>query len=75
MEVFKGALGTVGSYELDIVAGQLLAKVGVKESVFSADLVVGLDAAAVLDLIAAKIPGTFDDALLGAAKAALLAAK
>lgn len=76
MDLLDGKIGSVGAYELDLVAGKLVVKVNVAapEGVGSVALVLELDGCAVLDVVAKAIPGTIDDALIGVAKAALKAA-
>lgn len=75
MEIVEGKLGAVGDYDLEVVGGKVIMKLGVKHGALAAALSVELDAVALMDVLAAAIPGTIDDAVLGVIKAALLAAK
>lgn len=72
-DLVDGTLGGFGSYDLEFKGGKLSFKLGVAKSGASASLLVEVEADAVLDLIAAKVPGQIDDALLGLLKAALKA--
>jgi len=71
-EVVNEQLGKVGHVGVSISGGKIVAEVDAGLPVGSAKIVLELDACAVLDAIAAAIPGTIDDAIIGVAKAALL---
>lgn len=76
-ELANGKVGEVASYDLKLENGDLIAtgSASVKVEgieVGSASIVLKIEGAAVLDVIAKAIPGTLDDAILGIAKAALL---
>lgn len=73
MDVVEGKLGDVGAYDVKFVDAKLVAEldVNVEKGVLTAGLVVKLDGSAVLDALAAAIPGQIDDVLLGVLKKAL----
>lgn len=71
-ELVEGNLGTVGKYDVKFEGGKLVAELSAEAGPLEAGVVVKLDAGKVLDALAAAIPGTFDDAVIGVAKAALL---
>lgn len=71
MDLVEGKLGTVGDYELAVSSGKLVVTINVKHGVIASGLSLELDALAVLDVLAAAIPGTIDDAIINVAKAAL----
>jgi hypothetical protein len=71
-ELASGQIGSVGKYEVAFKGGKLVAEIDASEGPLEEGLVLKLDAGKVLDALAKAIPGTLDDALLGAAKAALL---
>lgn len=77
MDIVESKLGTVGEVELDLVGGKLVFKLGAKEpsGLVEGQVLLTADCAQVLKLIASKIPGTIDDAIIGVAVAALEAAK
>jgi hypothetical protein len=70
-QIVEGNIGTVGSYDVDLKDGVLIVEVSAEVPVGQAGLVVKLDACKVLDVIAAKIPGSVADAIFGVIKAAL----
>lgn len=72
-DILDGKLGEIGAYDLEFKGGKLLFKVSAAHSGFSASMEAAMDADAVLDLLAKKIPGQIDDALLNLMKAALKA--
>ena len=63
--------------ELDLASGKLVARGGAKDDleIVKADLTLQLDLVKVLKLVAEKIPGTIDDAIIGVVVAAVEAAK
>lgn len=77
MDIVEAKLGTVGEAQLDLVGGKLLVSVDAKEpgGLVEGKLTVGCDLVAVLKLVAQKIPGTIDDAIIGVVVAAVEAAK
>lgn len=72
-DILDGKIGEVGAYDLEFKSGKLSFKVGVSVKGATASVAVELEADALLDAIAAKIPGQIDDAVLGLLKAALKA--
>lgn len=76
-DLVEGNIGAVGSYDLKFESGKLSfdVNVGWGPAGVSAKLGVSLDGGAICDALAAAIPGTVDDALLGVLKAALQAVK
>jgi hypothetical protein len=71
-DMVNGNLGSVGKYDVSFKDGSLVAEMDASAGPLSMGVVVKLDAAKVLDALAAAIPGTLDDAVIGVAKAALL---
>lgn len=71
-ELAQGNVGSVGKYDLEFKEGCLVADVKVELGVGQATMSIKLDAGHVLDALAKAIPGTWDDAIIGVAKAALL---
>lgn len=74
MELVKGKIGEVGAYDVKFESGNLVVDVGATLPVVGASLVVKIDSGALCDLIAAKIPGQLDDAVLKLIKAGLAGA-
>lgn len=74
-DILDGKIGAVGGYDLEFKGGKLtfVVDVAAPGGLVEGKLGVGVDAGAVLDAIAKAIPGTIDDAIIGVAKAALLA--
>lgn len=70
-EIAEVKLGEVGKFDVEFKEGKLVLSLDAGVAYGSAGLVVKVDAAAVLDALAAKIPGTVDDAIIGVIKAAL----
>lgn len=73
-EIVQGPLGSVGKYDVSFSGGKLVATVSAAEGPAGINVSLVLDAGQVLDAIAKAIPGTFDDAIISVAKAALLGA-
>lgn len=71
-EIAQGQVGSVGKYDVEFKDGKLVAEIDAAAGPLEAGLLVKLDAGKVLDALAKAIPGTFDDAIIGVAKAALL---
>lgn len=71
VEITKGALGSEGSYALSVQDGKLMLTVSHAHASGSVSIIVQEDAGYFLDKLAALIPGTFDDVLIGLAKDAL----
>ena len=73
-DIIEGNLGSVGKYDVEFKEGKLVAMMDADavDGMITAGLVLKLDAGKVMDALSKAIPGTFDDALLGVAKAALL---
>lgn len=71
-ELVQGNIGTVGKYDFSFKEGKFVVEVDATGGPLEGGLVLKLDAGKVLDAIAKAIPGTFDDAIIGVAKAALL---
>ena len=70
-DIVDGKLGTVGAYDVEFKSGKLCFSISANVPVGEAVVMLKLDAAAILDVIAKAIPGTIDDVVLGVAKAAL----
>ena len=71
-ELVHGKLGEAGDYDLTLTKeGNLCVVLKAAVGPMKAGVTLELDSAEVLDVIAKAIPGTLDDAILGAAKAAL----
>ncbi|NTU74268.1 hypothetical protein HGB07_09105 [Candidatus Roizmanbacteria bacterium] len=66
MDVVTGNIGNVGSYDVDLKGGCLVAKVSAKDpsGIVGGDLSVSISAKIIGNLIKAKIPGTVDDAII-----------
>ncbi len=71
-DIVDGAVGSVGSYELDLKDGNLVVAFKANLGPFKVGMTLELDSADVIDAIAKAIPGPADDVLLGVLKAALL---
>lgn len=71
-ELLQGNLGSVGKYDVAFKEGGLVAEVKADMGPANASVMIKLDAAKVIDALAAAIPGTVDDAVFGLIKAALL---
>jgi hypothetical protein len=72
-QLAEGKIGEVGQYDLDFTAeGNLRIQVSASHGLGSAGIVLELKGEAVLDALAAAIPGKVDDAVIGLMKAALL---
>ncbi len=72
-DIVDGKLGEVGAYDLEFKGGKLVAKISAGKAGISGGAFIEIDAEIVLDALAAAIPGTIDDAVLGLVKAALKA--
>ncbi len=72
-DIAQGGLGSVGKYDVAFKGGQLVLECDAAAVVGSVGVVVKVDAAKVLDALAAAIPGSIDDAVFSVIKAALLA--
>ena len=72
-EILDKKLGSVGSFELDLVDGNLEFKLNADVTGVSASILLKIDSGELLDKLAAVIPGQFDDAVIGMLKAALKA--
>lgn len=71
-DIVDGKIGAVGSYDFEFKGGALVFEVKA-EKIGKASLKVELPAAALIDALAAAIPGKIDDAVFGLIKAALVA--
>lgn len=72
-EVLQGPIGPETKYNVKIEGGKVVAEITYAGALLGAELTVSLDALAVLDAIAAKIPGHFDDLAIEGAKLLLKA--
>ena len=70
-DLAKGALGSVGDYDLAFQGGKLVGKVDLNLPALSGTLNLSLDAGKVLDALAKAVPGSMDDVLIALLKKAL----
>lgn len=73
MELVDQAVGTEGKLDVDVVGGMLVVTGKHVHASGEVSLVMKEDVGYFLDKLAAKIPGTVDDAIIGVIKAALKA--
>lgn len=73
MELVDQAIGAEGKLELDVVGGQLIVTAKHVHASGEISIQAKEDVGYFLDKLAAKIPGTVDDAIIGVIKAALKA--
>jgi hypothetical protein len=73
MDIKDGAIGSEGSYDIDLEAGDLVFKVAHGSKGVSAGVEVRIKADYFLDKLAEKIPGEVDDAIFAVLKGALKA--
>lgn len=73
-DIVEGSIGQIGSYDVEFKGGKLIAVVMAEKAELgiSAGVKVEIKAEAVIDALAAAIPGSIDDAIFGVLKAALL---
>lgn len=55
MEIVKGAIGTVGSYDLEFTTGKLVVSFAATESFFGATMTLNIDSSLLVKAIEAKI--------------------
>lgn len=72
-DLVAGTLGPETKYDLDLVAGKLVATANFAGAQMSAGLNVSLDVIALLEILKAKIPGSVDDTIIGIVEAFLKA--
>lgn len=72
MDVAQGQVGPEAAYDVKVEDGKLVIVAKYDGVETDAELMVKVDAAAFIDKLAALIPGSIDDAVLGVIKAALL---
>jgi len=72
MDVVQGQVGPEAAYDVKVEGGKLIIVAKYDGAETDAELMVKVDAAAFIDKLAALIPGSIDDAVLGVIKAALL---
>lgn len=76
-DILDGAIGSVGSYDLEFKGGFLVAKAGVHAMVagnvveIAADLSIKIGSDAIIDALEKAIPGKIDDAVLEIVRQAL----
>lgn len=73
MDLASGQVGPEMNWEVDLADGKVLLKSKYQGTQGGAEFSANLDVAFLLDELAKKIPGQFDDAVLGLLKAALQA--
>jgi hypothetical protein len=71
MEIEKGPIGAVGEHSVKFEGGKLIAEASANVPYGEAGMVIKINSGAVLDALAAAIPGHFDDAIIAGAKALL----
>jgi hypothetical protein len=72
-DIVEGNIGSVGKYDVAFKGGKLVLSLDAGADGVVGALSVSVDAAVVLDALAAAIPGKIDDAIIGLIKAALAA--
>lgn len=73
MDIKDGAIGSEGSYDIDLKGGDLVFKVSHGSKGLSAGVEVSIKAEYFIDKLAEKIPGEVDDAIFAVLKGALKA--
>jgi len=71
MDIKEGPLGSEGSYEIDLIEGDLVVKVSHDSGGASAGIELKIKAEYFLDKLAKKIPGEIDDAIFAIIKSAI----
>ena len=71
MDIKEGPLGSEGSYEIDLVAGDLVMRATHDSGGAAASVELKVRADYFLDKLAEKIPGEIDDAIFAIIKSAL----
>lgn len=71
-DLVKGAVGSVGKYDVAFKEGKLVIEVDAEVGVGTAGLVIKLDAVHVMDALSQAIPGALDDAVFAIIKNALV---
>ncbi len=70
-DIVEGQIGSMGKYDVEFKAGKLVAKADASFSVGLAKIEISIDSDAIIDALAAAIPGKVDDAILNVVKSAL----
>lgn len=73
MEVINKPIGTEGSVKVDVVGGKIVLNAGLDTSGVDVGAKIVVEVDYFLDLLAAKIPGQLDDAVIAIMKSALKA--